>query len=238
MSSVATTIAARVAERLGTDVVVNLGIGIPTLVADCLTPDSRVMIQTENGMLGVGPAPDPGEEDPNLVNAGKRPVTALPGASYFSSAQSFAMIRGGHVHCAVLGALQVDERGQMANWSLPGQPILGVGGAMDLLEGVGTVIVAMTHVTKAGAPKLVARCSAPLTGLRVVDLVVTEHATFVTDEQGLALVELAPGTSAEWVAANTGAAYRDRRDEAEELLAQARPRPTAPDARVVEERMS
>ncbi len=216
-------IARRVAEVLAPGDVVNLGIGIPTLVADCLDPDSGVTLQTENGMLGVGPSPVPGQEDPDLVNAGKQPVSELPGASYFSSAQSFGMIRGGHVHVAVLGALQVDAQGRIANWSLPDQPILGVGGAMDLLAGVQTVIVAMTHLTKAGAPKLVERCTAPLTGTRRVDVVVTEHATFVADEEGLALVELTEGTSLEWLVAHT-ADHRDRRADAAALLARVRMR--------------
>lgn len=208
MSSVADTIAARVASHLHDDDVVNLGIGIPTLVADHLGTGAGVLLQTENGMLGVGPSPRPGTEDPNLVNAGKQPVTELPGAAYFSSAESFAMIRGGHVDVAVLGALQVDERGRIANWAIPGRPVLGVGGAMDLLVGARRVIVATTHLTKAGDPKIVPTCSFPLTGDRRVDLVVTEHATFEVDDDGLVLRELAPGTSEAWVRAHTLARFR------------------------------
>jgi 3-oxoacid CoA-transferase B subunit len=207
--SVAATIAARVAGHLRDGEVINLGIGIPTLVADHLE-GRAVVLHTENGMLGVGPTPEAGAVDVNLVNAGKLPISETPGAAYFSSSQSFAMIRGGHVGVAVLGALQVDERGRVANWAVPGRPILGVGGAMDLLVGARRVIVATTHLTKAGEPKLVAECTLPLTAERPVDLVVTEHATFAVDGDGLALVELAPGASRAWVAAHTAASYRER----------------------------
>jgi 3-oxoacid CoA-transferase B subunit len=202
-------IARRVAGHLRAGEVVNLGIGIPTLVADFLAPDAGVVLQTENGMLGVGPAPGEGEADPALVNAGKLPITALPGASYFSSSVSFGLIRGGHVTTSILGALQVDGRGRIANWALPGRPILGVGGAMDLLVGARRVIAATTHTTRDGEPKLVAECTLPLTAERPADLIVTEAATFAPADGGLALVEIAPGFDADWIAARTGAPYTE-----------------------------
>jgi 3-oxoacid CoA-transferase B subunit len=203
-------IAARVAGYLRPGEVVNLGIGIPTLVADELAERPDLILQTENGLLGLGPTPRPGREDPDIVNAGKLPVTALPGAAYFSSAQSFAMIRGGHVDVAVLGALEVDEGGRVANWSVPGRPILGVGGAMDLLVGARRVIVATTHLTKSGEPKIVARCTLPVTAERRVNLIVTEHATFEVEEAGgLVLVDVAPESSADWVREHTAAAFRE-----------------------------
>jgi 3-oxoacid CoA-transferase B subunit len=207
--SVQRDIARRVAAHLRDGEIVNLGIGIPTLVADFLADGSGVVLQTENGMLGVGPAPAGDAADPALVNAGKLPVTALPGASYFSSSASFGFIRGGHVTTSVLGALQIDERGRIANWALPGRPILGVGGAMDLLVGARRVIAATTHTTKDGEPKLVDTCALPLTAERPADLVVTEAATFEVRDGGLVLVELAPGYGGEWVAANTGATYAE-----------------------------
>jgi 3-oxoacid CoA-transferase B subunit len=205
--SVAAAIARRVAGHLRDGEVVNLGIGIPTLVADAIEARPLVL-HTENGMLGVGPTPEAGAVDVNLVNAGKLPVSQTPGAAYFSSSDSFAMIRGGHVDVAVLGALQVDARGRVANWAVPGRPILGVGGAMDLLVGARRVIVATTHTTRDGRPKIVAECSLPLTAERAVDLIVTEHATFAAGEDGLVLIEVAPGSSREWVADHTGAPYR------------------------------
>lgn len=202
-------IARRVAALLPAGAVVNLGIGIPTRVADHLDPSRGIVVQTENGMLGVGPAPAPGEEDPTLVNAGKLPVTAAPGCCYFSSAQSFGLIRGGHVDVCVLGTLQVDARGRIANWAVPGKPILGVGGAMDLLVGARTVIVATTHLTRDGQPKLVRECTLPLTGERRASLVVTEHATFAVDEEGLVLTEVAPASTPDWVRAHTAAPLRE-----------------------------
>ena len=205
--SVARAIAARVAAHLRDGDTVNLGIGIPTLVADFIA-DRPVVLHTENGMLGVGPTPAADAVDVNLVNAGKLPVSETPGAAYFSSSESFAMIRGGHVGVAVLGALQVDARGRVANWAVPGRPILGVGGAMDLLVGARRVIVATTHLTKAGEPKLVPECTLPLSADRPVDLVVTEHATFAVRDGGLLLTEVAPGSSPEWVRAHTAAPYR------------------------------
>lgn len=202
------TIARRVAGLLRAGEIVNLGIGIPTLVADLLTEADGVHLQTENGLLGVGPAPDPDRVDPNLVNAGKLPVSALPGASYFSSSDSFGLIRGGHVTTAVLGALQVDAGGRIANWALPGRPILGVGGAMDLIVGARRVIVATTHTARSGEPKLVARCDYPLTADRPADLIVTEAATFAVDRDGLKLIDVAAGFDLDWVATHTAARYR------------------------------
>lgn len=207
MSSAAEAIAYRVASELGDGEVVNLGIGIPTLVADRLRDRPAVIVQTENGMVGVGPRPEPGEEDYSLVDAGKQPITERVGAAYFSSSESFAMIRGGHVDVAVLGALQVDELGRIANWAVPGKPVLGVGGAMDLLAGAGRIIVALTHVAKDGSAKLVPECSLPLTGERRVDLIVTEHATFSVGRDGLTLEELAPESSLEWVSEHTPARF-------------------------------
>lgn len=211
MSGLQRTIASRVAPHLVAGEIVNLGIGIPTLVADLLAPEQDVVIETENGLLGVGPAPAPDHVDPTLVNAGKLPVTALPGASYFSSSQSFGLIRGGHVDTAVLGALQIDGRGRIANWAVPGKPILGVGGAMDLLVGARRVIVATSHTTKSGAAKLVAECTYPLSADRPVDLVVTEAATFEVDAGGLLLVEVAPGHNVDWIAEHTEAPFADGR---------------------------
>lgn len=203
-------VAGRVVAHLTRGESVNLGIGIPTLVADLLDPSHHIHLQTENGMLGVGPAPPPDAVDPALINAGKLPVTALPGASYFSSSASFGLIRGGHISTCVLGALQVDERGRIANWAVPGKPILGVGGAMDLIIGARRVIVATSHTTKLGDPKLVQRCAYPLTADRPADLVVTEAATFVRRDDGLVLVEVAGGYSIDWIAAHTSARFETR----------------------------
>lgn len=207
MSVTPELIAKRVVPWLREGDVVNLGIGIPTLVADHLPEGRNIVLQTENGMLGVGPAPSRDEIDPELVNAGKLPVSELPGASYFSSATSFGMIRGGHVDVAVLGALQVDQRGRVANWSLPGRPILGVGGAMDLMVGARRVIVATTQQTKDGSPKLVAECSLPLTADRAIDVIVTEAATFRVRD-GLELVEVAAGFDLGWIGDRTEAEFR------------------------------
>ena len=206
--SVASLIARRVAAHLRNGEIVNLGIGIPTRVADHLRPDSGVVLQTENGMLGVGPTPTGDHVDPDLINAGKLPVSELTGASYFSSSESFAMIRGGHVDVAVLGVLEIDAHGRIANWAIPGQGVLGVGGAMDLIAGAGRVIAATTHLTRDGAPKIVAECSYPLSGERQADLVVTEHATFGTDAEGLILTEIAESQSLEWVRKHTAAPFR------------------------------
>lgn len=199
-------IARRAARLLQRGWVVNLGVGIPTLVARYLEEDG-IYLHSENGLLGVGPPPGPGQLDPNLVDASKRPVTQRPGASFFDSAASFAMIRGGHVDAAVLGALQVDEGGLIANWAVPGEPVLGVGGAMDLLVGVRTVIVVMSHTTRDGAPKLVRRCSLPVSAIRPADWIVTELATFRHGGAALVLTGLAPGVDEATVRARTEARF-------------------------------
>ncbi|MCL6576415.1 3-oxoacid CoA-transferase subunit B [Kyrpidia sp.] len=200
-------IAARAARELGDGDVVNLGIGIPTLVVDYLPPGVKVHVHTENGLLGVGPTPNPGEVDPDVINAGKLPVTAIRGSSFFSSADSFAMIRGGHIDVAVLGALQVDQHGRVANWTVPGQTVLGVGGAMDLLTGAKRVIVTMTHMTRDGRPKIVEECTLPLTSSRSVDVVVTELAVFRVVDGRLVLTELAQGLDLETVRRKTAAPF-------------------------------
>lgn len=187
--------------------VVNLGIGIPTLVADLITPQHGLNLHTENGMLGVGPAPEGGGAMDYPVNAGKIPVTALPGASYFDSAESFAMIRGQHVDVAVIGGLQVDEAGNLANWAVPGKPLLGVGGAMDLASGAGRLIVTMNHTDPDGTPKVVRECTLPLTAKGVVDMVITDKAVFEFRDGQLTLTELMPGATLEDVRATTGARF-------------------------------
>jgi 3-oxoacid CoA-transferase B subunit len=209
LSAVTHDIARRVAGHLKPEDVINLGIGLPTLVADYVPEGVKVFLHTENGMVGAGPTPEPDKVDPELINAGKLPVTEDIGAAYFSSSESFAMIRGGHVSVVVLGVLQVDRLGRIANWAIPGKPILGVGGAMDLLVGAKTVIVATTHLTRKGDPKIVEECSFPLTGARPANLIVTEHATFSVDEEGLVLEEIAPDSTFEWVRSNTPASFRN-----------------------------
>ncbi|HZG74580.1 MAG TPA: 3-oxoacid CoA-transferase subunit B [Paenibacillus sp.] len=204
-SSIRERIARRAEQELRDGDYVNLGIGIPTLVANYLSPEKRVVLHSENGLLGIGPYPSEAEVDPDLINAGKETITTVPGASYFCSSDSFAMIRGGHLDIAILGGMEVSREGDLANWTIPGKMMKGMGGAMDLVHGVRRVVVVMDHVSKEGRPKIVNTCSLPLTGRRVVHRVITDRAVLDITPEGLRLIEVAMGWTVEQVRRSTEA---------------------------------